>query len=323
MKFLRLLQNKLIWSIPAFMVLGLVYGYFFNSNSLKSFILPLTFVMVYPMMVNLKIKQVFLKGDTKVQITTQVINFLIIPFFGYFLGKLFFSNQPLIALGLLLTSLLPTSGMTISWTGFAKGNIVEAVKMTVIGLVLGSVFTPFYLQLLLGTQVEIPLLKVFKQIFVVVFLPMLFGFITKQLLLKKYGNQKYEKDIKKIFPPISTIGVLSIVFVAMALKSKTILENPIVLLKYALPLLVLYSANFLVSTLVGKFFFSRANGIALVYGSVMRNLSIALAIAMTVFGENGSEIALIIAVAYIIQVQAGAWYVKFTNTLFGHYKKEE
>jgi CBS-domain-containing membrane protein len=49
----------------------------------------------------------------------------------------------------------------------------------------------------------------------------------------------------------------------------------------------------------------------------MRNLSIALAIAMTAFGSEGSEIALIIALAYIIQVQAAAGYVKFTDRLFG------
>lgn len=317
MVLLQFLQKKLIWSIPAFMVLGLIYGAYFNTSALKSAILPLTFVMVYPMMVNLNIKKVFSKGGNKVQITTQVINFLVIPFLGLLLGKLFFSDQPLVMLGLLLTSLLPTSGMTISWTGFAKGNMVSAVKMTVIGLILGSVFTPFYLQLLLGARVEIPLLKVFQQIIVVVFLPMVFGYLTQQLLIKKYGNAKYQKDIKKIFPPVSTIGVLSIVFVAMAIKSKAILADPTVLLRYAFPLLIMYAVNFLISTLVGKHMFSRAEGIALVYGTVMRNLSIALAIAMTVFGENGSEIALIIAVAYIIQVQAGAWYVKFTDRFFG------
>lgn len=54
----------------------------------------------------------------------------------------------------------------------------------------------------------------------------------------------------------------------------------------------------------------------IVYGTVMRNLSIALAIAMGVFGEQGSEIALVIALAYIIQVQAAAWYVKFTDRIF-------
>lgn len=317
MAVLQFLQKRLIWSIPAFMVLGLLFGAYFDAKPLKLAILPLTFVMVYPMMVNLNIKKVFSKGNNKVQLATQSINFLLIPFLGLLLGKLFFPDKPMVVLGLLLTALLPTSGMTISWTGFAKGNMVAAVKMTVIGLILGSVLTPFYLQILLGAQIEIPLLKVFQQIFVVVFLPMAFGYITQQLLIKKYGNAKYQKDIKKVFPPISTIGVLSIVFVAMALKSKAILGEPSILIKYALPLLIMYVVNFSVSTLIGKYLFSRADGIALVYGSVMRNLSIALAIAMTVFGEKGSEVALIIAVAYIIQVQAGAWYVKFTDKFFG------
>ncbi len=49
----------------------------------------------------------------------------------------------------------------------------------------------------------------------------------------------------------------------------------------------------------------------------MRNLSIALAVAMSAFGKQGAEIALIIAMAYIIQVQAAAWYVKFTDRVFG------
>lgn len=58
--------------------------------------------------------------------------------------------------------------------------------------------------------------------------------------------------------------------------------------------------------------------IALVYGTVMRNLSIALAIAITVFGPGeGAEIALIVAMGYIIQVQSAAWYVKLTDKIFG------
>jgi arsenite transporter len=33
-----------------------------------------------------------------------------------------YKNEPYLALGLLLTGLVPTSGMTSSRTGFAKGN---------------------------------------------------------------------------------------------------------------------------------------------------------------------------------------------------------
>ena len=311
------LQKYLVYNIPAMMLLGILFGYFQDPKFLKITILPLTFLMVYPMMVNLQVKKVFSRGDSKVQFVTQLINFGIVPFAAFGIGKLFFAGQPLVALGLLLAALLPTSGMTISWTGFAKGNINAAIKMTVIGLVAGSLATPLYAKWLMGAVIEIPLVSVFKQIALIVFLPMIAGYATQRFIIWKYGQAKYQKDIKKKFPMISTIGVLGIVFVAMALKAKTIVSEPAMLLKLLVPLLILYGLNYILSTVVGKLMFNRGDAIALVYGTVMRNLSIALAIAMTVFGKEGSEIALIIALAYIIQVQSAAWYVKFTDRIFG------
>ena len=316
-------QKHLVYNIPACMLLGIIYGYYNDPSYLKGFIIPLTFLMVYPMMVNLQIKKVFSGGDVKVQLVAQFMNFAIIPFIAFGIGKLFFADKPLIALGLLLAALLPTSGMTISWTGFAKGNINAAIKMTVIGLVAGSLATPLYAKWLMGAVIEIPLLNVFKQIAIIVFLPMLAGYGTQRFIIWKYGQAKYQKDIKKKFPMISTIGVLGIVFVAMALKSRTIVAQPTLLIELLIPLFILYGLNFSLSTLIGKLFFDREDGIALVYGTVMRNLSIALAIAMTVFGKQGSDIALIIALAYIIQVQSAAWYVKLTDTIFGDAPEEK
>jgi ACR3 family arsenite transporter len=316
-KLLLLLQKKLVWSVPAFMVLGIIFGLLFDPAALKATIIPLTFLMVYPMMINLQIGKVFSGGDYRLQMITQLINFAVIPFFSFGIGKLFFSDRPLILLGLLLTSLLPTSGMTISWTGFALGNINAAIKMTVIGLIAGSLAAPFYAKWLLGAVVEIPLISVFKQIIIIVFLPMLLGFITKQVIILTLGKNKYQQNLKQKFPVFSTIGVLGIVFVAMALKAKSIAAAPETVLAFFIPLLVVYGFNFLLSTIIGKMFFKRDDAIALVYGTVMRNLSIALAIAITVFGNQGAEIALIIAMAYIIQVQSAAWYVRFTNKIFG------
>ncbi len=317
-KSITFLQKNLIWSIPACMVLGIGFGALVNPAFLRQAIIPLTFLMVYPMMVNLNIKQVFARGDTRLQVVVQLINFALIPFVGFGVGTLFFPDAPLIVLGLLLTSLLPTSGMTISWTGFARGNIPAAIKMTVIGLVVGSLLTPFYLRFLMGTVIEIPLMQVFQQIVLIVFLPMAAGYATQRFIIWKYGRERYQTDLKFKFPPLSTLGVLGIVFVAMALKAGSVIANPLILLKLLVPLVLLYALNFTLSTLVGKLFFARGDAIALVYGTVMRNLSIALAIAMTVFGEQGSEIALIIAVAYIIQVQAAAWYVRLTGRIFGN-----
>ncbi len=316
-KFLSIITKNLTLAIPAMMVSGFIFGIIFPATFLKSLIIPFTFLMVYPMMVNLNIKKVFEGGDLKAQLITQVINFGIVPFMAFFIGVIFFKESPYMALGLLLAGLVPTSGMTISWTGFAKGNLEAAVKMTVIGLTLGSIATPFYVQFFMGATIDINFFKVLQQIVVIVFIPMIAGFYTRTYLVKKYGQKGFKQNIGPKFPPLSTLGVVGIVFIAMALKAKAIAAAPGMLLYILVPLLIMYAFNFLLSSLIGKFLLPRGDAIALVYGSVMRNLSIALAIAINAFGKEGASAALVVAIAYIIQVQSAAWYVKFTDKIFG------
>lgn len=315
------INKNLITAIPVVMILGFLFGLSQDKeiiSSLKGLIIPFTFLMVYPMMVTMNIKHLF-EGtkNIKLQLTTQGINFLVIPFIAYGLGRVFFADQPYMALGLLLAALLPTSGMTISWTGFARGNMGAAINMTVVGLVLGSLAAPFYVKFLIGTQVDMDISLVVKQILFIVFIPMILGFVTRQALLKKYAMREFKKRIAPRFPALSTIGVLGIVFVALALKAKTIAHSPALLGEIFVPLLIIYAVNFAFSTMIGKTMFSRGDGIALVYGTVMRNLSIALAIAINAFGVEGANAALVIAMSYIIQVQSAAWYVKFSDRIFG------
>jgi len=317
MALLLLIQRHLVWVVPVAMVCGVLWGALFPSTWLGILVIPLTVLMVFPMLVDLRLPLLLRTGALRVQLVAQAINFLLIPFVALWIGRWFFPGEPLLALGLLLAALLPTSGMTISWTGFAKGNLEAAVQMTVVGLLLGSIATPFYVKWLLGAVVQVSMLQVFRQIAVIVFLPLLLGQLTRTVLMALRGADHYQRFIKPLFPPFSTLGVLGIVFVAMALKARLILGQPVLLVRMLVPLLMLYGLNFLVSSLVAKRFFSRGDGIALVYGTVMRNLSIALALAMTAFGPQGSEVALVIALAYIVQVQAAAWYVKVSDRLFG------
>lgn len=318
--YLIKINKNLVYAIPAMLLAGFAFGLAVNPDtvkSLKNLIIPLTFLMVYPMMVTLNIKNLKQGLNIRLQVTAQIINFAVIPFLGFLLGRLFFADQPYMALGLLLASLLPTSGMTISWTGFAKGNLGAAINMTVIGLIAGSLATPFYVDWLLGTTVDVSFIKVMQQILIIVFIPMLVGQITRQILLKKHGQATFKSTVAPRFPALSTIGVLGVVFVAMALKAEAVVANPGVLLSIFIPLLILYSANYFLATIIGLKFFARGDGIALVYGTVMRNLSIALAIAVNAFGEAGTSAALVIALGYIIQTQSAAWYVRLTSRVFG------
>lgn len=106
----------------------------------------------------------------------------------------------------------------------------------------------------MGAGVDVDLGLVVKQIVIIVFLPMFFGYLTRQAFLKKYGEQEFKKIWTSRFPSLSTVGVLGIVFVAIALKARRISENPAILGGIVLPLLIMYGVNFGLSTVIGRIF---------------------------------------------------------------------
>ena len=94
LSLLSLLSKNLILAIPVTMLLGFMAGLLAPSVWMKSLIVPLTFLMVYPMMVSLKLAKVLEGGDGKAQVLAQVINFAIIPFVAFALGRFFLPDQP-------------------------------------------------------------------------------------------------------------------------------------------------------------------------------------------------------------------------------------
>ena len=83
------INKHLIIAIPLFLIAGFIFGVFADkalTRSMKALILPLTFLMVYPMMVTLNIQHLRKGLDIKLQVTTQFINFAVIPFVAFFFG---------------------------------------------------------------------------------------------------------------------------------------------------------------------------------------------------------------------------------------------
>lgn len=316
------LSKRLVAALPAAMAAGFAFGVFVDAAPLKVLVLPLTFALVYPMMISLDIKKLFAKGDAKLQAAALILNFGVFPFVASFLGRLVFPGSPYLQLGLLMAALLPTSGMTVTWTGLSKGNVPEAVRMTIIGLLAGSAATPVYVSLLLGASIALPLAQIALQILVIVVLPLIAGHFTGRFLRARMGQEGFDQGVKPLLPGISTLGVLLLVFVAVSLKSQSILRNPGIVWSTLWPVAVLYLVNFILSSLVGRFFFKAPEAKSLVYGTVMRNLSIALAIVMGLLGPKGAEAALVLTWAYVVQVQSAAWYLRIADRVLAGPSKE-
>jgi ACR3 family arsenite efflux pump ArsB len=171
-----------------------------------------------------------------------------------------------------------------------------------------------YLKLFAGAVVPVDMMEVLRTVLLVVGIPLLAGQLTRIGFVRFIGKQGFQQRVAPVMPGISTFGVLGIVFVAVGLKAQMILARPALLLVIAVPLLLFYTLNFVLSTWVGRSLLPRGDAIALVYGTAMRNLSIALGVAIASFGP---EAALVLAAAYIVQVQGAAWYVRLTDRVFG------
>jgi len=313
-KTLAGLSKRLVVLIPAAMLAGLGTGLVFDVAPLKTLVLPMTMLMVYPMLVNFRITEALDVRDSRAVALAMGLDFIALPALAWLIASAFFRSEPGLFVGMVLAGLFPTSGMTISWTGFAKGNVGAAVKMTVIGLIAASLLAPGYLLLMAGAVVPIDVAEVARTVLFVVGIPLAAGTLTRVALVKRFGAERFMRRIAPALPGISTLGVLAIVFLAIALKARMIVGSPQLLLRILVPLVVFYALNYLLATAVGKRFLPRADAIAVVYGTVMRNLSIALGIAMASFG---AEAALVLSAAYIVQVQSAAWYVKATSRVFG------
>lgn len=313
-RFAAGISANLIVLIPFAMVLGVTVGLVVDLKTAQVLVLPLTMLMVFPMLVNFRVAQVAEAGDWKAVGLAMAVDFVAVPFIAWGLARAFFADQPGLYVGMVLAGLFPTSGMTISWTGMAKGNVAAAIKMTVIGLLAASALAPFYLLVLAGAVVEFDLAEVVRTVLLVVGLPLVLGQITRAAIVRTAGEQALKQRVAPVLPGISALGVLGIVFLAVGMKAPMIGAEPMLLFKIAVPLLVFYAVNFAGSTLLGRATLTRGDAIALVYGTVMRNLSIALGIAIASFGPDA---ALVLSGAYIIQVQGAAWYVRYTDRFFG------
>src|SRR5699024_1650094 len=181
------------------LILGFIIGILVDTSPMQSTLLIATIIMIYATMVGFNLKELTSFQGSKVLLFSILINFFIIRGVAYVLGITLLKDQPLMFAGLSLSALLPTSGMTISWTVLQKGNVGAAVKLTVFGLILGSLLTPWYLLAMVGQYVEINIWATMRTILLVVFVPMILGKITHMLILRKTTQENFKKNIKPKF----------------------------------------------------------------------------------------------------------------------------
>jgi predicted Na+-dependent transporter len=149
----------------------------------------------------------------------------------------------------------------------------------------------------------------YRQLAQVVVVPMVAGNATRRLLLGRYDRAGFRR-LKPTFGGLSSLGVMLIVFIAMTMRSRAILADPVASVVAILPLVMLYASVLAAGAGLGSLFLSDAKRVALVYATSMRNLSIAVAIVVAAETIPTGAV-LPIALAYIIQPPLGVVYMHY------------
>jgi ACR3 family arsenite efflux pump ArsB len=300
--------RNLIYVIPFVICLALLIGQFIDTSPLKTFILPVAMMTIFPAMIGFQPRELASLTDMRLLSVNLLLNFLALPFAALVIGWLFLAQWPELRTGLLILSVVPGGNMAVAFTMMFKGNIKASLKLSTCNLILGSILAPLYLFVLAGTLVEINILNIAKTIGLVVFIPLFCGIITYNLLLQRYTKKYFKENIKPLLPAISVWGLTYLIFTSVSMKAAMFFSYPELFFQAFSSLILWYTIILILCVIIGRRFFSHKDAITLLLNVELRNLPICIGIAITAFPP---QTAMIVALAFLFQQQIAIWFFKY------------
>ncbi len=310
MKFAELLRKYLPVWVAIDISLALLIGYLFPGVGILRNAIPFfLFLMLYPMMINLRVEDIGKAvRDPKLLSAAIFMNFLLTPPLGALWAHFLFRHaDPYLAAGFILKVCVPCSGMVAAWTGYAKGRVESALIIVALSLILAIFLTPLWMWILAGVYVRIDLVMILEKMLLIVALPLLAGMATRRYLIRRYGVKKYQ-SIVPFLPSASTCGMLLMVFTIISTKAGLIINNWHWVFFIILGIATLYPILFALAILFSKaMHIDYGNCMALGYGVTAKNHAITIGVATTAFG--GTLAVLPAAVAPLIQMPIMLFYL--------------
>ena len=300
--------------------LGAVVGWYAPqfSQGLKVFINLTLFLMLFPMMVGIKVEEVFKAARNLKAISwSMALNFIMSPLVGLLVVSVALRSHPDFAVALFLLSVTPCAGMVAGWTGFARGNVALALVIVALSLTF-SIFTiPPTMFVLAHSLVKIDALAMFKGTILVILVPMVAGDLTRRLIIKVSGEPGFQ-GIRPILPPISMLGMFGVIFISMAMGAHRIITGWQSLFLIIPALIAFYLIQVTFSLwLVRKTGLVPQDGVAVVYSVTGKNISLALALASQFFSPLT---VVMLAINPLVQIPTMAILLRLLPRL---YKKEK
>ncbi|MFX1376710.1 MAG: arsenic resistance protein [Promethearchaeota archaeon] len=198
------------------------------------------FLMMYPAMLNLKASELKKLGkNPKPIILTLISNWIIAPFIGLLMARLFLQENDDLILAIILLSSSPCTAMVLVWGWMAKGNQEQNVVNTSLNTItIIFLYIPI-VSLLTGIQ-NIPLdwVLLLISLFLFIGLPLVVGLSSKKLIISSRGEDWFANTYRPILGKISIIALLVTLIILFSMNGRVLLDHPDYLLLVTIPLLV-------------------------------------------------------------------------------------
>lgn len=317
-------------------VIGIAVGYStgdsitvlsdFNVYNVNIPITILIWAMIYPMMLQIDFASLKDVGKSpKGVIWTVMINWAVKPFTMAFFAWIFFYHiysawvDPSMAqeylAGAILLGAAPCTAMVFVWSYLSDGDpTYTLVQVSVNDLLILVLFIPIVAFLLGITNITIPYNTLVTSIVAFVVVPLLAGYLTHKILVRKKGMEWYTIRFLPKFKPVSISALLLTLILLFAYQGDRILDDPLVILLIAIPLIIQTYFIFFLAWYGGKWlnlnYQTCAPG-AMIGASNFFELAVAVAIML--FGIQ-SGAALVTVVGVLIEVPVMLSLVKFANS---------
>ncbi|WP_339826736.1 ACR3 family arsenite efflux transporter [uncultured Parasphingorhabdus sp.] len=293
------------------LIAGLEYA------SVNLVVAVLIWAMIYPMMVAVDFGSLRDIGSRpKGLIITVIVNWMIKPFTMAALAVLFFDYiysgiisgedaQQYIA-GLILLGAAPCTAMVFVWSQMTKGDAAYTlVQVSVNDLIMIVAFAPIVALLLGVTDIAIPWQTLLLSVLLYVVVPLVAGAITRRMVISSHDNDVAAVDqFTARLKPASIIGLLATVVLLFAFQAQTILEQPVLIVLIAVPIILQSYGIFAVAYAAAwawKVPHNIAAPCALIGTSNFFELAVAVAIGL--FGlSSGAALATVVGVLVEVPV---------------------